>query len=53
MACNCPERRTDGLPPCGAFKGYKRPGGYYCDCGHDLACHPAGRVITEEEAPHA
>jgi len=36
--CDCPEKRTDGLLPCGKGMGYKRPDGYYCDCGHDVDC---------------
>ena len=36
--CKCLEKRTDGLPPCGKGRGYQRPDGYYCDCGHDVEC---------------
>ena len=36
--CNCPEKKTDGLPPCGKAIGHKRPDGWYCDCGHEVDC---------------
>ena len=36
--CDCPVKRTDGMPPCGKGLSYKRPDGHYCDCGHDTDC---------------
>ncbi len=37
-SCDCPEERTDNLPPCGQGLLFKRPDGYYCLCGHDTNC---------------
>lgn len=42
--CDCPESRTDGLPPCGHGMHLKRPDGYYCICGHETACCAAFKV---------
>ena len=50
MKCKCPEKRTDGLPPCGKGRGYPRPDGFYCDCGHDVNCCLS---YGKEEKDHA
>lgn len=38
--CYCPISRTDGQPPCAWPELHGRPDGFYCDCGHQLECHP-------------
>lgn len=43
MGCDCPQDRTDGMPPCETYQPHQRPDGVYCDCGHDRTCHPITR----------